>query len=255
MANSPDSELAARVLPPPLYRAVRHVFGQGPAGCMLVGGTALAGYYAGHRRSDDLDLFVRDAPALSATILAVESLSGLGTVITARQKTPQFYDSVCQLEGHSFTVQVVLDPNVFVVGTFALASDGVAVADLQTLLKQKSATLVSRCSEKDLFDLAWLFDCFPGTTFDQLLTLGAEIDGGMTAEAVMLSLTGTQLRQAACDFSLFEPAEAVFDRVVKMKDMLARGFDALARKQPVGTVGQLFRALKERKAPDDDSSH
>lgn len=244
MANGPDSELAGRVLPAPLYRALRHVFAQGPNGCMLVGGTALAGYYAGHRRSDDLDLFVRDSPALSATVRAVESLSELGTTITARQKTPQFYDSVCKLEGHAFTVQVVLDTNVFVAGAFTLANDGVAVADLPTLLKQKSATLVSRCSEKDLFDLGWLFDRFPQMTFEQLLKLGAEIDGGMTAEAVMLSLTGTELRQAACDFSMSESAEVVFNRVVKIRDMLARGFDALARKQPMGTVAQLFRALK-----------
>ena len=36
---------------------------------MLVGGTALAGFYAGHRRSDDLDLFV-GSPAAQAGIVA-----------------------------------------------------------------------------------------------------------------------------------------------------------------------------------------
>ena len=57
LARKPESGLAAEVLPPPLYRALTHVFAQGIDGAMLVGGTALAGYYAGHRRSDDLDLF------------------------------------------------------------------------------------------------------------------------------------------------------------------------------------------------------
>ena len=50
---------------------------------MLVGGTALAGYYAGHRRSDDLDLFVRDEAACRAAVLAVKSLVTLGAGIGA----------------------------------------------------------------------------------------------------------------------------------------------------------------------------
>ena len=55
--RQPDSSLAAQILPPPLYRALTHLSAQDLNGVMLVGGTALAGYYAGHRRSDDLDLF------------------------------------------------------------------------------------------------------------------------------------------------------------------------------------------------------
>ena len=40
MALAPDSRLARRVLPGPLYRALTHVFAQGISGCMLE--TALA---------------------------------------------------------------------------------------------------------------------------------------------------------------------------------------------------------------------
>ena len=43
MAPQPDSKLAASVLPGPLYEALVHVYAQGVAGSMLVGGTALAG--------------------------------------------------------------------------------------------------------------------------------------------------------------------------------------------------------------------
>ena len=71
--HQPDAELAKRVLPAQLHAALAHVFAQGIRDRMLVGGTAIAGYYAGHRRSDDLDLFVRDAKAHRATVLAVGS--------------------------------------------------------------------------------------------------------------------------------------------------------------------------------------
>jgi hypothetical protein len=244
MANEPNSQLAEQVLPAPLYQALCHVFAQGIADCMLVGGTALAGYYAGHRRSDDLDLFVRDAPALEATILAVESLSALSGRLHARQHTSQFYDVTCELSGRVFTIQVVLDSRVFEVGRATSAADGVTVADLETILKQKAATLVSRCSEKDLYDLAWLFRRFPTLEFDALLDLGAEIDLGITAEAVMLSLTGTSLRESACDFSTSQLASAVYRVVTELKASLAKRFDKLARKQQVGPVGELIKSLK-----------
>ena len=52
LEQKPKSRLAADVLPAPLHRALTHVFSSGLSGCMLVGGTALAGYYAAHRRSD-----------------------------------------------------------------------------------------------------------------------------------------------------------------------------------------------------------
>ena len=243
-SGNPDSQLAARVLPAPLYRALGHIFAQDIAECMLVGGTALAGYYAGHRRSDDLDLFVRNVQALRATVLAVESLAALGGTLTARQRTPQFFDAACELTGHAFTIQVVVDVPVFDVGRAVRAADGVTVADLQTLLRQKAATLVSRCSEKDLYDLLWLFQRFPMLPYETLLELGASIDRGMTVEAVLLSLTGTTLRKEACDFSLSQTADAVFREVSKLKESLAQGFDKIARKQPVGLVGELVRRLR-----------
>ena len=59
------------MLPFPLLQALRHVFAQGLNDCVLVGGTALAGFYAGHRRSDDLDLFTGSATAFTQAVLAV----------------------------------------------------------------------------------------------------------------------------------------------------------------------------------------
>ena len=75
MALAPDSRLAQRVLPDPLYRALTHVYAQRISGCMLAGGTAISGYYAGHRRSDDLELFAKDEDAHRAAVLAARSLA------------------------------------------------------------------------------------------------------------------------------------------------------------------------------------
>lgn len=236
-------ELARSVLPRALYQALVHVFAQGIDGCMLVGGTALAGYYAGHRRSDDLDLFTRDATALRAATLAVDSLRELGASLVVSQRTAQFFAATATLADHVFTVQVVLDPNLFIVGSARRAEDQVVVAQLDTLLKQKAATLVSRASEKDIYDLLWLFAARPELDLEQLLELGREIDGGVTAENAMLVLAGTAPRLSACGFATLESAEIAFDKISALRERLVEGLDKLAERQAAPTLGKLLRAL------------
>jgi hypothetical protein len=244
MAPEPDSELAARVLPAPLYRALTHIFAQGITRSMLVGGTALAGYYAGHRRSDDLDIFSADESSWRAAVLAAKSLDRLGAAIVEQQSSAQFYSATCTLEGHAFTVQAVLDPNLFAVGACRRAADGVLVVDVPTLLKMKAATLVSRCSEKDLYDLLWLLRHSSDVTAEALLALGSEIDGGMTAESVLMSLAGTPLSLAACEFSLTQSAGDVIREISGLKEELEKGFERIARDQPPPPISECIRKLR-----------
>lgn len=243
MAQQPQSRLAARVLPKPLHRAVVELFAQGITGCMLVGGTALSGYYAGHRRSDDLDLFTQDDVAQRAAVLAIGALEEIDASIEVHQSSKQFYSAICSLHGHVFTAQVVLDSNLFVVGSSACADDGVVVAELATLLKQKAATIVSRCSEKDLYDLLWLLHNEPQLELSKLIALGAQIDAGLNAEAALISLVGAQLRQSACDFSLTQNAQAVFRDISTLRERLVEGFDELARNGPVPIIAELIGRL------------
>jgi hypothetical protein len=244
VAREPESSLAASVLPNPLYRALTHVFTENVSGCMLVGGTALAGYYAGHRRSDDLDLFTEDSFAQKAMILAVKSLPGIGAVLADERTSAHFYQATCHLDGHDFTVQVVLDTNLFVVGSAQRAGDGVVVADLMTLLEMKAATLVSRCSEKDLYDLAWLFEQEDELDLADLVALGEKMDGGMNAEAVLTSLVGTELCQSACDFSRSESSREVFAAITRLQAGLVRGLESTLRGQPPPRIAELIRRLE-----------
>jgi len=244
VAAQPDSGLAAETLAAPLYEALVHVYAQGIADCMLVGGTALAGYYAGHRRSDDLDLFAKDADAMQATVLVVQSLRSRGATLHQVQSTRQFHSAACRLHDHDFTVQVVLDANLFSVGSAIAAADGVLVADLRTLLKTKAATLLSRCSEKDLYDLRWLLGRFPDLETEALIALGAEIDGGMSAENLLISLVAAPLELASCGFSLTQSAEQVFAGIRSLKERLTSAFDKVASRQPAPAVGELIRRLR-----------
>jgi hypothetical protein len=198
----PSPSLAAEVLPKPLYQAIQHVFAHCGEGVALVGGTAIAGFYAGHGRSDDMDLFTRDKISLRAAVLAVKSLKSIGAQIAEESQTPLYYHAVCRLAGHTFTADAVLDENLFRVGKFVKVAPGILVATLDTLLAMKVATLVSRSSEKDFFDLKWLMEQCPHHTLDQLIEMAVKIDGGVSAENMLASVGGATLRESACDFSL-----------------------------------------------------
>jgi hypothetical protein len=244
LARKPESSLAAEVLPPPLYRALRHVFAQGIDGAMLVGGTALAGYYAGHRRSDDLDVFTGDALSQKAAVLSVRSLGDLGSSLADERNSASFYHATCRLDGHDFTAQVVLDSNLFVIGSGSPAGDGVVVADPETLLKMKAATLVSRASEKDLYDLAWFFEQDAELDIPTLITLGKDVDGGVNGEAILINLVGTEMRKSACGFSPTRSPEEVFAEVTRVREGLIQGVESHLREQPAPPIAALIRTLK-----------
>ena len=244
LARKPESGLAAEVLPPPLYRALTHVFGQGIDGAMLVGGTALAGYYASHRRSDDLDLFTENTLAQKAAVLSVKSLGEFGSSLAGERSSARFYHAACALDGHDFTAQVVLDANLFTVGSGIEADDGVMVATAETLLKMKAATLVSRASEKDLYDLAWFFEQDKQLDVPALIALGKEVDGGMNAEALLISLVGTQMRESACGFSVTQSPTEVLDVVTRIQEGLIEGVKGHLRTQPAPPIAALIRKLR-----------
>lgn len=244
LAQTPDSGLAGKVLPPPLYAALRHVFAAGLDGVMLVGGTAIAGYYAGHRRSDDLDLFTADERAQRATLLAVRSLADLGASFADERSSAHFFHVTCHLDGHDFTVQVVVDVNLFATGSGIEADDHVRVATLETLLAMKAATLVSRASEKDLYDLAWFFEHDEHLDVPRLLELGERIDAGMNGEAVLISLVGTEMRESACGFSLTERPEEVHAEVMRIRQALIEGIETYLHDQAGPPIAALIAKLR-----------
>ena len=248
--NEPSLELAARVLPAPLLRALRHVFAQRLEGCMLVGGTALAGFYAGHRRSDDLDLFTQCGASQRAAALAVRSLKSIGGTLVPRQDSEVYIRALCRLDVHRFTVDVSTAPTAFHAGRFVVLEGGLAVADADLMLTLKAAALVSRCSEKDLYDLMWLLRHRPGLTLGGLVEAASKFDGGADAEGLLISLTGAKLDEESCGFGLKGSSnEEIFRQVSRFKTDVARGLRSLARDEPPPPLSELVaraRRLKRR---------
>ena len=240
-----DPQLADRVLPRPLLQALRHVFAQGIRDAMLVGGTALAGFYAGHRRSDDLDLFVGAPVAYRQAVLAVRSLRTLGADMQERSHSNQFYRAVCSWQALQFTVDVVLDPHALRVAGANAAGD-VMVAALPALLSMKAAALVSRCSEKDLYDLLWLFGAFPHRRCSDLVELGQDFDAGVSAETLLYSIGSADLEQGACGFAadFGVSAAAVYSGITALRRELLKALDLRLAGNTRTTLGEVVRRIE-----------
>ena len=243
--NEPDERLTKKALPAPLRAAIEAVFSGGLEGVALVGGTALSGYYACHRRSDDMDLFTKDSIAHDMAVRRVKELPR--TSISEERRSPTYYHALAESGGHTFTIDVVLDPNLFRVGTVHITPKRVGVISLQTLRMMKTATLVSRCSEKDLYDLVWLSKRFGNVTVEEWVTLGHQIDGGVTPESILLSLAGVTPRIAACGFaqSFGVPSEEVLKLIMEFRSSLIKTFQAHLEKAPIDReISQLIKKLK-----------
>lgn len=245
--TQPNLNLAKKILPKPLFEVLIYLINQQLDDCALVGGTALSGFYTGHRRSDDLDLFTKDPFSFRATLLAVQSLKSKSVVFLKETTSAFYYNANCKFKNHLFTVDIVLDKNLFDVGEFFSVGDTLKIASLSTLLSMKSAALVSRASEKDINDIIQLFDIFSNLSIQEFIALGKTIDRGVNPEAMLAAVGGANLRQEACNFSL-DPAKTqqiVYNEILVFRKKLINSLQEYLKSQTPQPLGQLIALTKK----------
>lgn len=241
-------------MPEGLREAIEYIFDQDISDTTLVGGTALSGYYAGHRQSDDIDLFVRDETSFRATCLAVDSLVGIGaTKLQQLQKSKQLYKALYLHRQHEFTIDIVIDSSFHSVAD-SHKIDSAQVASLLDILRMKMATLVSRCSEKssekDLYDLIWLFTHFKDLSLKEKIELGNNIDAGLTAQNALAVLSSTKIRKEACGFCSglkdgAKPPKSVYEEIQSFRKQLIQQLIELSKQAPSATgIDKIKKSLK-----------
>lgn len=240
----PKSQMIAAATPKPLADMIRALSTNLNQKIWLVGGTALSAYYFGHRRSDDLDLFVADDVSLNVAVIAVRALLKRELILRDESRTPLYYHADANYHSHEFTIDIVVDENVHKVGHAVQIDDGLWVADLDTLFAMKAACLVSRASEKDLFDLEQLLGLLDHWDVALLITAGKTIDAGVDAETLLISLKGALLRKESCGFLLpgsILKVEQVLRTILALRDKLVALLVAYAREQPDTTLVQALK--------------
>lgn len=247
----PRGSISPIAIPAALGEAVHFIFQNVAGGVWFVGGSALSGYYAEHRISDDIDLFTAGHAEQESAVRAVKALTSAEAILARESTTPLFYRTDVKFKDHSFTVSVVLDENVHRVGHALRTQDGAWVADFKTLLSMKLACLVSRCSEKDLFDLDWMFGKAGFPSAEEIISMGRTLDSGLNAATLIISLAGSVLRKEACRFLL--PAseltvDSAYQKIVRLQKVLLEMFLDHERTAPLSAEAKaLLLSVKDIK--------
>jgi len=251
LKNLPFSKISEKAVPEAIRDSVRFIFKNATGKLWFVGGSALAGYYAEHRRSDDIDLFAADEIAYQSTVRAIRALKTQGALLERESMSPLFYRTDAKFRNHSFTIAAVVDQNVHDVGESIQTEDGVVIASPGTLLMMKTACLVSRCSEKDLYDLDWMFEKMGTPEIEELVSMGQKLDGGLNVETLLISLKGTVLRKEACNFILpgsKMTIDDVYKRIKRLQSKLIKYLLEYEKKsQPPEMVRELMNSARDMK--------
>jgi len=148
-------------------------------GFFLTGGAALAGFYIGHRRTDDLDLFTTDADAFERGRFVVTDVAQhLNAQVVTRQEAPGFRRMLLTMaDGASLVIDLVRDAGV---QTFPqkLEFDQIIVDSIEEILVNKLTAIVGRAEERDLVDLYFL--AASGLSIVRALPAAEAKDGGCT---------------------------------------------------------------------------
>jgi predicted nucleotidyltransferase component of viral defense system len=240
----PDLKIAKKSLPAGLLYTIKEFFSDPIDGVMLVGGTAISGFYTAHRRSDDIDLFSKDVRTQEAAIYRIKNFNPKKIKIEILENYKEFFHAIAHCMDHQLTIQVVLDSLLYKIAK-PHQIEHLNIASLEILYKMKIATLVSRCSEKDLSDVMTLKKLFPEATLKEWIEWGHEIDGGVSPESLELSLTGASLKIEACNFSLTNTKpKDIYKEINQFRKDLIMELKQYIKKMPADDLGKLFKVLK-----------
>ena len=172
MASFAHSKLTA------LQVEVLRAFFERERGFFLTGGAALAGFYLGHRTTDDLDLFTPQAAAFErGRFVLGDVATAIGGELQIRQDAPGFSRLVLTRGGEGLVIDLVRDttPQLH---PDKLERDNIVVDPADEILANKLGALVGRAEERDLVDVMFLERA--GYSVEAGLPAALAKDGGCT---------------------------------------------------------------------------
>ena len=161
-----------------LQREVLDAFFQRERGFFLTGGAALAGFFLGHRPTDDLDLFTLQPAAFErGRFVLADVASAVHAILDVRQDAPGFKRLVLTRRDEGLVVDLVKDvgPQLH---PDKLERDHILLDPPDEILANKLTALVGRAEERDLVDVLFLERA--GYSVDSALPAALAKDGGCT---------------------------------------------------------------------------
>lgn len=177
----------------PLQARVIRVVADGLHGFFLTGGTALAAFHLGHRRSADLDFFTRQKADYETLVKQfVRLMESEGLTVAPGNAGPGFRRLVVSNGSETLPVDLVLDT------TPALAApleDGNLVVDsIEDITANKLGAVLGRSEIRDYVDLYFIAQT--GRDVLAFLPAAQRKDAGLDAATLAFVLSDVKVNQA-----------------------------------------------------------
>ena len=178
----------------PLQRDLLDSFFRREPRFFLTGGAALAGYYLGHRRTEDLDLFTTFDALDEGDATLREAARELGATIESVQTSPTFRRRLLRRQQESVIVDLVRDeaPQTDVPKR---REGNVLLDSAEEILANKLCALLARSEVRDLVDVLFLERA--GFRVEAALPLAARKDGSVTAAQLAWILSAMKVSDDA----------------------------------------------------------
>ncbi len=145
----------------------------------LTGGTALAAFYLGHRKSQDLDLFTLEPfEALQLEKTIAEIARQTSTSIKTKVKTGEYYEVYLEHKKQGWVQRLDFVKEQPVVFGKKTTIDGVIVDSLENIASNKILTIYGRLEPKDYLDF-YFISKETNLDFDQLFAQAKRKDSGL----------------------------------------------------------------------------
>ncbi|HEY3356302.1 MAG TPA: nucleotidyl transferase AbiEii/AbiGii toxin family protein [Polyangia bacterium] len=188
-----DSSAPSRLTP--LQRELLEAFFARDQGFFLTGGAALAGFYLGHRETDDLDLFGPPDLELDRAVRALAgAAAACGAGLRSLQHYPEFRRFIAERGDERCVVDLAIDRAPAVVAD-KIVFGAVRVDSLREIAANKVCTLIGRAEIKDLVDLQALLAA--GVELGQALDDAARKDAGVDPATLAWILDQVTITAAA----------------------------------------------------------
>lgn len=142
------------------------------AGVCLTGGTALAKYYIGHRRSDDLDFFAKDVRSLESVSALILQMMADGVLDIYKEGfTDPWHKQFFLLKDcGEFKLEFFYTPLIHIEPFVDTEYKGLSVEPLPDLSAGKLYAFIDRDEPKDFIDLYFILTC-TGIRLDSLINI------------------------------------------------------------------------------------